>query len=217
MTVDDPKDLGRVDREIHINELRHQAEDLADGDLVSYEDPDAPDEVIEQYWENVIAFETAPRTTHFDQLTKAGVDLPPPETLDDAALAGKLWQVIRTLADLRVFLSSTDHLSDRELYDLLWNDLLREGGPELPPDSGWVTHLDILGSGSEEDIYLRMRYYADEQERTSWLREFPDDEMPDHVDPPYDRDRLLPADPLEAEMRRRAAEARGEEDDAHDA
>jgi hypothetical protein len=217
MTVDDPNDLGRVDREIHINELRHQAEDLTDGDIVSYEDPDAPSEVIEQYWENVIAYETAPHTTHFDQLTRAGIDLPPPETLDDAALADKLWEIIRGLADIGTFLSSTDHLSDRELYDLLWNDLLREAGPELPLESGWITHLDILGSGSEDDLYLRMKYYADQEERRMWHEEWPDDEMPDHVDPPYDRDRHLPADPLEAEMRRRAEEHRTGEDRADDA
>jgi hypothetical protein len=206
MPADDPNDLEGVDREIHINELRRQAEDLAGGEMVSYEDPDAPPDVMEQYWENVVAFETAPRTTHFEQLTVAGIDLPPPETLDEQALSATLWEVIHGLAGLRTFLSSTNHLGDRELYDLLWNDLLREGGPDLPPDSGWITHLDILGSGSEEDIYLRMTYYADEEERQHWLRDFPDDPMPDHVAPPYDRDRFLPLDPLEEEMRRRAQE-----------
>jgi hypothetical protein len=212
MPVDDPDDLERVDQEIHINELRRQAERIAGGEMFSYEDPDAPPDVVEQYSENVVAFETAPRTTHFEQLTKAGIDLPPPETLDEQALSAKLWEVIHGLAGLRTFLSSTNHLSDRELYDLLWNDLLREGGPDLPPDSERITPLDILGSDSEEDVYLRMKYYADEKERLDWLREFPDEPMPDHMDPPYDRDRFLPLDPLEVEMRRR-----GEEESPDDA
>jgi len=208
MPVEDPEELDHVDRDIRINELRHQAEELAGGDRPSYEDPDTPPEILEQYWQNVVAFETAPRTTPFEQLTKAGVTLPPPETMEDAALSAKLWEVIRALARLRTYLSSTNHLSDRELYEHLWHEVLREAGPELPPDSGWVTHLDLLGSGSEEDLYLHMQYYADEEEHRHWLREFPDDDLPAHEDPPYDRDRFLPCDPLEEEMRRRAEEER---------
>jgi hypothetical protein len=37
-----------------------------------------------------------------------------------------------------------------------------------------------------------MKYYADEQWRRRWQEDFPDFTMPDHEDPPYDRDRLLP-------------------------
>lgn len=37
-----------------------------------------------------------------------------------------------------------------------------------------------------------MKYYADEETRRQWKNDFPDYEMPEHEDPPYDRDRLLP-------------------------
>lgn len=60
----------------------------------------------------------------------------------------------------------------------------------MPP--GWSCHLDVVGSGSEEDTLLYMRYFADEKSRASWLGSFPDYEMPEHEDPAYDRDRLLP-------------------------
>jgi len=40
-------------------------------------------------------------------------------------------------------------LSDRELYTLLWRDVLREETPMLPDYPGSAWHLDLLGSGSE--------------------------------------------------------------------
>lgn len=52
--------------------------------------------------------------------------------------------------------------------------------------------IDLVGSGSEEHIFLHLKHYADEEQRRIWLEDWPDDPMPDHEDPPYDRDRLLP-------------------------
>ena len=53
-------------------------------------------------------------------------------------------------------------------------------------------HYQLLSSGSEEDTYLYLKYFADEEWRKDWLKQFPDHNMPDPEDPPYDRDRLLP-------------------------
>ena len=54
------------------------------------------------------------------------------------------------------------------------------------------------GSYGEEEVHLSLKHYADEQERARWAKDWPEDEMPAHVDPPYDRDRLLPQDPMES-------------------
>jgi len=131
----------------------------------------------------------------FDDLTEAGVSLPPPDGLDDSQLTAKLWEVIEALALRSTFLLNTDHLSDRELYAELWDDLLREpfvptSVPENVGQGFWF--LDLVGSGSEEHIFLHLKHYADEEQRRIWLEDWPDDPMPDHEDPPYDRDRLLP-------------------------
>ena len=53
-------------------------------------------------------------------------------------------------------------------------------------------HIDLIGSGSEEHIYLWMKCYADEKTRRQWMKDWPVYEMPEHEDPPYDRDRYLP-------------------------
>lgn len=206
---DDTPDLDDIDRRIRINELEHELLDR--GMQLSDASDECPPEVHEQFLSNVLAYESAPISCPFDALVKAGVELPDPADLDDAALHDKLWEVIRALAARSIYLYRTDHLSDRELYADLWNDLLREPGPEMPPGSGWINHLDILGGCSEEDIQIGLRYYEDEEERQRWAKEWPNDVIPPHEDPPYDRDRLLPKAPEP-----RAMEFDGEEFESED-
>jgi hypothetical protein len=187
------RELEKADRRIRIARLKNEAEEISGGEVVvsgGAEDEDSP--LAEEFWERVLEFEKAPRGTLFAQLEEVGVALPPPDSLTDAALNEKLWEVIRKLAELRVFLYHTDHLSDRELYVLLWDDLLREETTIMPPDPDSACHLDIIGSGSDEDIQIGLKYYDDEKERAHWHESFPEDLIPDHEDPPFDRDRHLP-------------------------
>ena len=179
------------DREDRIDNLKQRAK--AVGQIAGWEsDRLSPDE-RERFWRRVVEFETAPSTTHFQQLTDAGLDLPDPDALthDDEALGSALWMVIAALARLHVFVNQTDHLSDRELYTVLWREVLRDEIPLLLEDHG-VWHVELLSSGSEADTALYLRHYANEAERRQWLAEFPDYVMPVHEDPPYDRDRRLP-------------------------
>lgn len=186
---DPPED---IDQQIRINELRETAREMAGGEMTTWENDETPPEVSEQFWQNVVDYENAEETCHFKQLAERGVQLPDPQELDDARLNEKLWELIRGLAAIDVYLYNTDHLSDRELYTLLWEELLWEITPDLPPGGGWRCHLDILGSGSEEDIYLHLKHYADEEDRERWRKDWPDFEVPEHVDPPYNRDCKLP-------------------------
>lgn len=180
------------DLEDYISDLQRRAEELADGDMLFRESDDMPDRVRRQFWEQVVAFEEAPQIAPFDLLVRGGMELPEPEALDDAQLGPKLWEVIRGMAMLRHFLYSTDHLSDRELYEALWRDILRQEVPDMPVDMDSAWHIDLLGSGSEEDSQLYLRYYADEDYRRDWAKDWPDDPMPPSEKPPFDRDRLLP-------------------------
>jgi hypothetical protein len=128
--------------------------------------------------------------SHLQRLAEVGVELPAPESMDDATLTKKLWEVIYSLAAIHVYLDSTDHLSDRELYTVLRAEVLPEEIPDDlpdPPGSSWI--LDLL-AGSESDAYLK--YYADESERQRWKADFPDYDVPPQADLPFDRDRRLP-------------------------
>jgi hypothetical protein len=185
-------DEDETERAKRIAELKRQAQELAGGKMVEGEMEETPPEVAEQFWEHVVAYEKAPWTTHFKQLEESGMQLPAPETLDDEQLTRKLWELIQRLALLRVFLDETDHLSDRELYTLLWSDMLREETKAVTLDEDSACHMSPLGGCSEEDMQLYLKYYADEQWRDDWQKQYPGEALPDHEDPPYDRDRLLP-------------------------
>jgi hypothetical protein len=192
MPIDDPNELERVDQEIRINELKEEANELAGGAMTHWESEDCPPGMAESFWQRVVDYEKAPWTSEFEQLTNAGIDLPPPDEMSDETLTAKLWEVIRILAQRRTFISMTNHLSDRELYAYLWSDVLHECMKLMPMDAYSAHHIDLLSSGSEEDTYLYMKHFADEKTRRDWMESFPDYEMPEHVDPPYDRDRRLP-------------------------
>ena len=183
--------------------VREDEEAGAEGELI-WVSEECPPETAAQFWLSVAAYEQAPWTTHFQELVDAGVELPAPESMDDLQLAAKLSEVVDGLARMRVFLSQTDHLSDRELYTLLWKDTLREPVKDMRRDESSAWHIDFLSGGGEEDTRLYMKYYADEETRRGWLADFPDDEMPPHEEPPYDRDRFLPrangrAEPYESD------------------
>lgn len=180
------------DRDKRIEDLKRRAEELCDGQMELCMQDDCSSEMEEAFWEQVVDYEEAPWTTHFHQLESAGVLLPAPDSLNDQELAIKLWEVIHKLALLRVFIEQTDHLSDRELYRRLWTDSLREETKMLPAASDSAWHIQLLGSGSEEDNQLYLKYYADDAWRQQWQEDFPNDPVPAHEDPPYDRDRLLP-------------------------
>jgi len=148
-----------------------------------------PPDVEEQFWRRILAFETSGTTTLVKELSAIGVELPEPDDLDDVSLRAALWTIIEALATLHVYLHSTDHLSDRELYTRLVRELLPEEMDALDTEGGWTWHLDVLGDDQYE---LYLKYYADEATRESERIDFPDAPIPAHEDPPYRRDRDLP-------------------------
>lgn len=181
-----------LERPEPMSDLQRRAKEFVDDELSFFESEQQSSALQKQFMEHVAAFEDAEWTTNFDQLVQGGMALPAPEDLDDAQLNAKLWEVIRGLAMLRTFLYNTDHLSDRELYEELWHQVLREESPNMPINADSACHIDLVGSGSEQDNEFYLRYYADEEDRRLWAQDWPDDVLPAHETLPYDRDRHLP-------------------------
>lgn len=190
LTLDD------IDQKIRINELKFKLDDIAGRETPMFTSDDCPPDIQEAFLNSVIAYETSPSSSTFKKLRKDGVDLPPPDQIRDEELNAKLWELTRRLAKRSTFLHHTNHLSDRELYEKLWSDSLREEMPDMPAGSTGYFGLDMIGSGSDEDVFIDMKYYASEKERKRWKKDWPDFEMPPHEDPPYDRDKDLPKPPF---------------------
>ena len=188
---DEPMDLSDVDREIRINKLRNQIEDLTDWDEVIGGEENLTPEMEEGVMDYIFSEAGEGGFQPFGLLERRGVPLPPPEELDESSVHDVLWTLIQACAKRRRFFYCTDHLSDLELYTFLWSDGLRHDmvGFGLPVGN---TNLSPLGGCSEEDNLLSLRYFSDDEERAWWAKSFPDLVMPPKEKPPYDRDRHLP-------------------------
>ena len=193
---DRPDDEADVDREIRIEKMKRELDEIAGGKMLSGSFGPVSPEIEETFLEQVLAYERAEFDTNFNRLIHRGVALPPAAELDDASLSVKLAEIIRELAELHCFLEDTDHLSDRELYDSLWSGGLREESPDISemPHGAW--HTSPIGGGSEEDMAIWLKYYASEEDRRRWHLNFPNDPMPVHEPLPFDRDRHLPKESI---------------------
>lgn len=126
-----------------------------------------------------------------DVLRKAGLAIPDDDSaLSDDALAAKLTEIVNALYKVGMVFDHTDHLNDREFYRWLVDDVLRE--PTILSSNGRTfDHVSPIGGCSEEDNEIFLRYYADDEDRALWQRDF-GDPLPPKEQRPYDRDRFLP-------------------------
>src|SRR4051812_31006094 len=74
--------------------------------------------------DRLIASETAPVITHGAWLARHGIVFPKPGTLPPERVPAELKRLLSALAFARVFITGTDHLSDIQLYDRLYAEVL---------------------------------------------------------------------------------------------
>jgi len=59
------------------------------------------------------------------------------------------------------------------------------------PAAAWHIHVSSAG-GDDDGVEAYLMYYADEETRRRWAEDHPDEQIPEHAEPPFDRDRFLP-------------------------
>ena len=180
-------------QEERINKLRAELEKIG-GSTSTLES--MPADMEEEFLRHVLEYETAEQISLLRLLENAGLEVPAPETLDDQALKIKLKELIDRMASVGAYVLHTNHLSDRDLYDYLYHDALREETVLFPENPSYAYMIDLTGSGGEDDNATYLKYYADEEYRRQWAHDWPNDPMPEHEEPPFDRDRLLPQSPV---------------------
>jgi hypothetical protein len=180
-------------QEERIAKLRQEVEKLG-GSTMSLES--MPADMEEEFLRHVLEYENAEPVSLLRLLENSGLDVPPPDEFDDDALTARLRDIIERMASLGAYILHTNHLSDRALYEYLYHDGLREEAVLFPENPSYAYMIDLTGSGCEEDNQTFLKFYADENYRQQWASDWPADNIPDHEDPPFDRDRFLPQSPV---------------------
>jgi hypothetical protein len=181
------------DQEQRIAKLRQEVEKLG-GNTMSLEA--MPADMEEEFLRHVLEYESAEPISLLKLLTNSGLEVRAPNELDDETLTSKLKDIIDRMASLGAYLMHTNHLSDRALYEYLYHDGLREEAVLFPENPSYAYMIDLTGSGSEEDNQIYLKFYADDKYRREWANDWPEDTVPEHEDPPFDRDRFLPQSPI---------------------
>ena len=116
-------------QEERIIKLRQELE--KDGETIETLSDDIPPDLEEKLLTAMLQSRTAVPVSLWDLLMRAGLEIPKPDQLDDNALTSKLTEIVDGMASLNAYLVHTNHLSDRELYERLYNDTLPEKRQEL--------------------------------------------------------------------------------------
>ena len=177
-------------REDRIERLKQQIREVVGEEPFFSSIPDCPPEVEESFLERVLWFEQESRRPLRERLAEAGIVLTDPDQLDDSDISQHMWDAIQALVTCQIIPTNTDHLSDREVYTHLWHTA--RNGETVMPDffsRGWV--IDFTGHG-EKGIDVYVKYFASDDERRAYQQRFPNHPFPDHCEPPYSRDHLIP-------------------------
>lgn len=141
------------------------------------------------FLQSMLEWERAPMLPIYEWF-QPQLRLPAPDTLDDASLQGMLHDTIQRLYEKHIVLDFTDHLSDRELYCLIYRDILPAHEKLINRRNNYL-HWDCANMDGDPETWLR--FYANEDERQAWAAET-DGYLPQVENPPYER--KLPRAPL---------------------
>jgi hypothetical protein len=171
-------------------ELRDQLEPLSDESIARVNVAHLPTPIENEFLASMLAWEQAP-ILPISRWFVPELSIPHPDALDDGALHEKLWGTIRTLFTQRIVLDFTDHLSDRQLYCLIYRDILPATEKKIESSRNYL-HWDC--ANTHDDPVLWLQYYASDEDRAAWAEENDEDALPEMADPPYRRN--LPKAPL---------------------
>jgi hypothetical protein len=162
--------------------LRDELEPFLDESVHILDCRRLPTQAENEFLAQMLAWERAPVlpiSRWFDPELK----LPAPDKIHDDELHRLLGETLERLYDQRIVLDFTDHLTDRQLYTVIFRDILpsHEKKIDLPRN---FLHWHCLDMDAQPEVWLS--YYASDEERDAWADETGQDLPPQQV-PPHPR------------------------------
>jgi hypothetical protein len=165
--------------------LRDELEPFVDESLTAISEK-LPTQRENEYLSAILAWERAPALP-IARWFEPPLSIPHPDALVGDELRRVLWDTIHKLFEKRIVLDFTDHLSDRQLYSLIYRDILPAFEKKIDAAQNYL-HWDCA---ADEEAWLK--HYADDEDRDWWRRQT-GKEPPPHEPPPYPR--KLPKKPM---------------------
>ncbi|MEM6329929.1 MAG: hypothetical protein AAF790_06740 [Planctomycetota bacterium] len=189
MFAPEPTKPEQVDLLLRNAELRDELEPLYDESIGCVAAGRMSTDSENAFLESMLAWERAPMLP-IGEWFEPRLEVPPPSQLGEAELPAVLAHVIHRLFEKSVVLDFTGHLSDRQLYTIIYRDILPSHEKKIDRRGGFL-HWDCAATGDDPETWLR--YYASEDERRLWAEET-GGLLPPREAPPFDRQ--LPQAPM---------------------
>ncbi|MBA62149.1 MAG: hypothetical protein CMJ76_07265 [Planctomycetaceae bacterium] len=153
-----------VDQLLLNAQLRDELEPYMDESVELVDASQMSTEEENHFLQAMLCWERSP-VIPISQWFEPELQLPHPDTLSDRNLSKVMWDALERLAEQRIYLQCTDHLSDRQLYCVLFRDILPTTEKKLNlPQNNLIWKLVDLESNPE----IWLTYYASDQERQQW-------------------------------------------------
>jgi hypothetical protein len=171
-------------------QLRDELEPYLDESLSCVNVREVPTPVENEFLASILAWERAP-VLPISQWFEPELIVENPDVLDDGEIHRGLWDAIHKLYSKRIVLDFADHLTDRELYGIIFRDILPSREKKIDLAKNYLHWNCAEADDDGPDTWLQ--FYASEVERAVWADEtgLP---LPPALDPPHPR--KMPSRPL---------------------
>lgn len=190
VTPHHPMPDDEVDQLLLNAQLRDELEPYLDESIELVNVRNMPTRDENEFLASMLEWERAP-VLPINQWFQPSLNPPSPDSLNDQQLHNVLWDTIQALFAKRIVLDFTHHLSDRQLYRLIFRDILPSLEKKIERTR---TYLHWLCIDPESDADIWLRYYATEEEREGWATES-NKTLPPSELPPYPR--RVPRGPMD--------------------
>ncbi len=103
----------------------------------------------------VYDMELSPKITNEEQLRRIGYEFEVSQDIPDDLIAGELRQLVGALARIHVFVTGSNHMTDREVYEMLTEKTMLEIVHDIPACRDMAEFLDLSAGEEREPICKR--------------------------------------------------------------